>query len=89
MIKRIYVEADNLNPLIDWLKTKPEGQLKVLVGGIEDANAAPLLMSVFQKQGRAFGQWALAKMMAKELTVHSTKDKPTDLEVGLVVESEE
>jgi hypothetical protein len=31
-MKRIYVEADNLKPLIDWLKTKPSNQCKVLIG---------------------------------------------------------
>jgi acylphosphatase len=86
MIKRMYVEAHNLKPLIDWLKTKPSGELKVLIGGSE--NATQNLMTSITKEGRGFAQWVVAKMQAKELSIHSMLEKPSDLELGVVVESE-
>lgn len=87
MIKRIYVEADNLKPLTEWLKTKPTGQLHVLVGGSDDP--VPALMNAITKEGRSFGQWVAARMLTKELVVRAAKEKPVDLDSGIVVESEE
>lgn len=81
MTHRIYVEIDNLKPLIDWLKTKPEGECKVLIGGTKDV--APVMKAI-QKEGRTFGAWVLKKIQAGELKVSGTMER-LDLPIGEVV----
>lgn len=90
MIKRIYVEEDNLKPLIDWLKTKPSGECRILVGGKSDTKEIlQKVMTPLMKLGRSFGQWLSMKILSQELSIRAIAEKPDDLTPGIVVESEE
>lgn len=85
MSKRIYVEIDDLKPLVEWLKTRPDGECRVLIGGSSDA--LPKLMSSMQLS-TTLAKWLIGKMQAGEMQLKAIADK-TDLPVGIVVESEE
>ena len=85
MTKRIYVESDNLQPLVDWLKTKPEGECKVLIGGTADGLS--LLTAQLTSHGRDLVVWLVAKMERGELEVRSMAGKADGLPIGVVVDS--
>ena len=82
-MKRIYVESDDLAPLIDWLKTKPEGMCKVLIGG--DANAVAKVMKATTAEGRDFAACVVVKIQAGELELKSMKEK-APIPIGEVFE---
>jgi hypothetical protein len=84
MVKSIYVESDNLKPLIDWLRTKPEGNLSVLIGGSKDA------VPVFMRDiGSDYGlaRWIFDKVSVGEFDIKSVAARD-DLPIGVVVENE-
>lgn len=83
MAKRIYVEADNLTPLVDWLKTKPEGRLMVLIGKSE-GDAASLVLDVMGG-GRDTIEWIVAKIQAGELNLRAIPDT-LSLPIGKIFE---
>lgn len=82
MVKSIYVEIDDLQPLLQWLITKPEGQLNVTVGGTSDCGPAVLH---YLGSNLALAKWIYDKVLAGEFNIKSVPEG-TDLPVGLVVE---
>jgi hypothetical protein len=85
IIKRIFVESDNLQPLIDWLRTKPEGHLIILIAGVFYENQVAKL---FAEQGVDFVLWALQKTERGEIELLLNAQKPNNLPVGVVEEIE-
>lgn len=85
MIKRIYVESDNLSPLIDWLKTKPEGSLRILVGNASE-DVLPKIMYGVTREGRDLAEWVARKIRTKQLEIMGTPDKLDALPLNEVVE---
>jgi hypothetical protein len=85
MIKRIYVESDNLKPLIEWLKTKPEGSLRILVGNASE-DVLPKIMYGITREGRDLAEWVVRKIRTKQLEITGTPDKLDVLPLNEVVE---
>ena len=82
MAKRIYVEVNNLSPLLDWLKTKPEGEVNVIIGGTTDSVPA-----VLQYLGSdiSLAKWIYDKTMQGEFNIQSMPEG-AELPVGIVLE---
>lgn len=84
-MKRIYVESDDLAPLITWLKTKPDGDLRILVGNA-DKDTVNKVMRAITKEGRDFAVWVAKKMRVKQMEIASTAEKLDALPKNEVVE---
>lgn len=84
MAKWMYVKHADLKPLVDWLKTKPEGECKVIISGTADA--LPALMEAMTNEGRSFVQWLMVKMQSGQLEIQGSKGDLMDLPLGVVVE---
>jgi hypothetical protein len=85
-MKRFYVEANNLKPLITWLKTRPSGQLQILVGNSESTTIS--LADSIINEGTGLVLWVYGKLQRNELLIYPILDKTTTFKVGIVVESE-
>jgi hypothetical protein len=84
-VKRMYVEADDLTPLITWLKTKPEGDLRILVGNA-GKDTVQNVMAGITKEGRDLAAWVAKKIRTKQLEIASTPEKLDALPKNEVVE---
>jgi hypothetical protein len=82
MVTRFYVEADNLLPLLQWLQTKPEGKLSVLVGGTDDS-VAIILDNLGSDYGLA--KWIYDKTLLQEFAIESLPER-LELPVGIIPE---
>lgn len=82
-MKRMYVTIEDLSPLIDWLKTEPDGTCQVLIGGTNDVSG---IMAATTAEGRDFARWVLAKMEVGELDIKATMEHVEGLPIGVVLE---
>jgi hypothetical protein len=81
MSKHIYAEINNLQPVIDWLKTKPEGKCSVVIGGCSDAG--PYFVDSFGSD-LALARWLFDKVSVGDFDFRSSK-AGLELPVGLVI----
>lgn len=85
-VKRIYFEADNLTPFIEWMKAKPDGLWQVLIGAgpeIEHPNqVSRLLVESLRKEGLVdVGEWLVERVGEKAIVFRI--DRKRKLPIGL------
>jgi hypothetical protein len=79
---RFYVEADDLLPLLQWLQSKPEGKLSVLIGGTEDSG--PLILN-YLGSDYALAKWIYDKTLHEEFEITSIPES-LNLPIGIIAE---
>lgn len=87
-MKRMYVDIADLSKAIDWLKSKPEGELGLLIYAEDVKEVTPKLMKAITKSGRSQAEWIVKKIQTKQLDVKATHEK-ADLPIGEVLEDEQ
>jgi hypothetical protein len=85
-IKRMYLEGDDFTPLVQWLRTRPQGICKVLIRSLE----SPLqnLAAELEREDRALKVWVINKIRLGELDISTTPDAISSFPVGEVVETD-
>jgi hypothetical protein len=64
MVKSIYVESNNLSPLVDWFNTRPEGDCQVWVGAIK--SHSNIYMDIIGNDYK-LSHWLINKIAVGEL----------------------
>jgi hypothetical protein len=82
MAKHIYVEVDNLYPLLEWLQTRPEGKLNVMIGGTTDS--IPTVLK-YLGSDLSLAKWIYDKTLQGEFNIQSMPDG-AELPIGIVLE---
>ena len=80
---RMYVEIDDLSPLIEWLQTRPKGRVNVLIGKCATGDPIQEVLKQLQTD-RRLANWMLSRMQSGKMDIRAYPD-PVDLEIGVVV----
>lgn len=83
MIHRIMVHADDMTALSEFIETKPDGTIKVVIFGCKDSAAT--LKAFIPTLNRDVAQWMVLKIQAGELQVVATPDDGDPELMGKVV----
>lgn len=84
-MKRIYYHVDHIDELARWLARKPEGPVKVLIGGAYSTDGAlhKLTDVIWRKHSPALAYWLVQKLERGELEVRAMPNAPADLPEGV------
>lgn len=76
-----------MTPLLDWLKTKPDGEIKIIIGGMNDSVATV----PFGLKGLStdLAQWVVAKIQVGEMDIRATTIRMPAETIGQVVTTDD
>lgn len=82
-MNRMVVDINDLKPLIDWLETKPDGEIQILV---VSESSEPVLQKLLASlvSNRELAKWARDKLENSQLNIQAV-DSGHDLPLNTVI----
>lgn len=77
-MRRIYFVSDHLGPLVEWLRSRPQGRFQVLIGNVmiqEQANITRHILALVAHD-RELAEWLKTKLASGDIEIRAMPEKP-------------